>query len=154
MIIIVKKSQILIIRMTKHELVLKMTFKNANIYRVKNTSVAVVEASGVYITIEEFKSIFGYMSNFIITHKIQKLVFDKRELMVFHQQSMRWHFIEWKEKMFDHNLIAYRYILPKDPEFRSKVKKEREHINKIYEDSKFHKMDIKYSDTLNDAIEN
>ena len=45
----------------KYELDLQITFKNANIYLVKDNPVAVIEASGAYITIDEFKKIFNHL---------------------------------------------------------------------------------------------
>lgn len=137
----------------KHKLDLQTAFKNANIYLVKDTSTAVIEASGAYITMEEFKKVFSYMSDLIVEHGVKKLVFDKRELMVFHQPSMEWYFVEWKEKMFDHGLKTHRKILPQDLVFRESVKIGREKINKTYPHGKFHEMDIQYFETLEDAIE-
>ena len=137
-----------------HQLDLEMTFRNANVYMVMEEKAAIVQASGAYITINEFKEIFNFLTDMIISNGIGKLIFDKRELMVFHQPSMEWYFVVWKEKMFDHGLKTHRKILPKDPVFRQSVKIGRENINKAYPHGKFHQMDIKYFESIDDAIAN
>ena len=72
--------------------------------------------------------------------------------MVFHQPSMEWYFVEWKEKMYNHGLKTHRKILPKDAVFRQSVKIGRDKINREYPQGKFHKMDIQYFETLDEAI--
>lgn len=137
----------------KHQLQLVNAFKNANLYLVKDTRTAVIEASGSYISIGEFKNIFGAVTDLALSHAVNKLVFDKRELKVFHQPSMEWYFTEWKEQMFDYGLKTHRKILPQDPLFRESVRIGRKMIDKNYPDGKFHLMDIRYFETLEDAIE-
>jgi hypothetical protein len=84
--------------------------------------------------------------------KITKLIFDKRKLTVFHQPSMEWYFVEWKEKMFDLGLKTHRKILPQDEIFRQSVKIGREKIKSIHPNGKYTLMDIQYSENLQDAI--
>lgn len=115
---------------------------------------AVVEALATYIPIEQFKEIFMAIGDLVKKEKITKLVFDKRKLTVFHQPSMEWYFVEWKEKMYDLGLKVHRKILPKDDVFRQSVKIGREKINSLYPNGKFKLMDIGYAETLEDAIKN
>ncbi len=138
---------------TKFEIELQKSFKNADVLTVKNTKTAIVSATGTYITIEEFKSIFQFIGDLVKKHGIDKLVFDKRKLNVFHQPSMEWYFVEWKEKMFDLGLKTHRKILPDNAVFRQSVKIGREQINSKYPKGKFHQMDIAYFDDLDSAIE-
>lgn len=128
-------------------------FKNATVSLVEGTNTLVVAATGHYITIEEFKSIFNFIGDLVKSHKITKLVFDKRELNVFHQPSMEWYFVEWKEKMFDLGLKTHRKILPEDLVFRQSVKIGRQQIASKYPNGKFNQMDIQYFENLEDAIE-
>ncbi|QSE99338.1 hypothetical protein JR347_05450 [Fulvivirga lutea] len=120
---------------------------------MENTHTLVVAATGTYITIDEFKSIFNYIGELVKSHKITKLVFDKRKLNVFHQPSMEWYFVEWKEKMFDLGLKTHRKILPEDQVFRQSVKIGRQQIAEKYPNGKFNEMDIQYFENLDDAIE-
>jgi hypothetical protein len=136
-------------------LIEKKKFKNAIVSVVKeNPRVAVVEATSSYIPIEQFKEVFNFIGDLVTREKITKLIFDKTKLSVFHQPSMEWYFVEWKEQMFYQGLSIHRKILPKDEVFRQSVKIGREKINKMFPQGKFHQMDIGYSETLEGAIAN
>ena len=131
----------------------KRKFRNATVSVVKeNPRIAIVEATSNYIPIEQFREIFNFIGELVVKEKINKLVFDKRKLSVFHQPSMEWYFVEWKEQMFHLGLSVHRKILPNDEVFRQSVKIGRDKINKMYPDGKFHKMDIGYAETLEDAV--
>lgn len=128
-------------------------FKHARIFLLpQQPGTAVVEATANYIPLDQFKEIFNFISDLTSEKKISKLIFDKRNLSVFHQPSMEWYFVEWKEKMFGAGLRTHRKILPKDDVFRQSVRIGRDKINKTYPDGKFHQMDIQYAETIEDAI--
>lgn len=130
-------------------LIEKKKFKHAVIYVAQDfKNVAVVKATAAYIPFDQFKEIFDFLGDLTAKEKITKLVFDKRELSVFHQPSMEWYFVEWKERMFKLGLNIHRKILPKDEVFRQSVKIGREKINKSHPNGKFKLMDIKYAETL------
>lgn len=139
----------------KYKLVEYQAFKDAKIFTVEDfPSVAVIEATSNYITIEQFKHIFEEISVLVEKNKITKLVFDKRKLTVFHQPSMEWYFVEWKEKMFYLGLKTHRKILPNDPVFKYSVKIGRANISSKHPDGKFNMMDIAYAESIEEAIEN
>ncbi|HEY3430399.1 MAG TPA: hypothetical protein VGK39_06960 [Cyclobacteriaceae bacterium] len=128
-------------------------FKHASIYLLPHQpSVAVVEANTNYIPLEQFKEIFNFIGDLTAKKKVTKLIFDKRKLSVFHQPSMEWYFVEWKEKMFDAGLTTHRKILPPDEVFRQSVRIGREKINKAYPTKKFNQMDIQYAESIEDAL--
>lgn len=133
---------------------IEKTFKNAEVFSIDNSNTALVRATGAYITIDEFKKIFEYIGELVKKNKTDKLIFDKTKLSVFHQPSMEWYFVEWKEKMFELGLKTHRKILPSDPVFRQSVKIGREQIAEKYPKGKFNLMDIAYSESLEDAIKN
>lgn len=138
----------------KHELIEKRKLKHAAVYTVKGKpGVAIVEAISTYIPIEQFKETFNFIGELVDSEKINKLIFDKRKLSVFHQPSMEWYFVEWKEKMFNKGLKTHRKILPKDEVFRQSVKIGRQKIDNSYPNGKFKLMDIGYAETLEEAIE-
>lgn len=137
----------------KYTLVEQKKFKHAIVSTVKEQKgVAVVEAISSYIPIEQFKEVFHFIGDLVKKEGITKLVFDKRKLTVFHQPSMEWYFIEWKEQMFDAGLRTHRKILPQDEVFRQSVKIGREKIQKTNPNGKYTQMDIRYSDSVADAI--
>jgi len=128
-------------------------FKHASIYLLQHQpDTAVVEATASYIPLDQFKEIFNFIGELTSTKKITKLIFDKRKLSVFHQPSMEWYFVEWKEKMFDAGLKTHRKILPQDDVFRQSVRIGRDKINKAYPTKKFQQMDIQYAETIEEAI--
>lgn len=134
-------------------LVEKRTFKNATVSIVQNhPSIAVVEATSSYISIAQFKEIFNAIGELVKEEKVKKLIFDKRKLSVFHQPSMEWYFVEWKENMYREGLSVHRKILPNDEVFRQSVRIGREKINKAFPNGMFHQLDIGYAETLEDAI--
>lgn len=128
-------------------------FKHGVIYLLEEyPDTAVLEVTATYIPLDRFKEIFNYIGELTTTRKIKKLIFDKRKLSVFHQPSMEWYFVEWKEKMFDAGLKTHRKILPKDDVFRQSVRIGRDKINKAFPDKKFHQMDIQYAETIEEAL--
>lgn len=117
-----------------------------------NSTTIVAFATSSYIPIDEFKQLFNEVGKHVKEKGFKKLIFDKRNLQIFHQPSMEWYFVDWKEEMYDFGLTQHRKILPKDPVFRECVKLGREKINQKYPNAKFHEMDIKYSINLSDAL--
>ena len=135
------------------QLVEKRKFRHAVVSVVAHSpNILIVEALTTYIPIEQFKEIFNYIGELVAQDRISKLIFDKRRLTVFHQPSMEWYFVDWKEKMFALGLTTHRKILPQDEVFRQSVKIGREKIAMTYPNGKFHSMDIAYSNNLEEAI--
>jgi hypothetical protein len=133
--------------------IVEKEFKHAKVLTVTNSpNTAIVEALTNYIPLEPFKEIFNFIGDLAKKKNLTKLIFDKRKLTVFHQPSMEWYFVEWKEKMFDQGLNTHRKILPADDVFRQSVRIGREKIDKNYPTKKFNQMDIQYAETIEDAL--
>jgi hypothetical protein len=111
-----------------------------------------VTATSGYIPIEQFKETFSVAGVQVAELGIQKVIFDKRMLTVFHQPSMVWYFVEWKEKMYDLGLKRHVKILPPDEVFRESVKIGRSRINEDFPHGKFHEMEILYAASLEEAL--
>lgn len=116
--------------------------------------VCIVTATKNYIPIKNFKILFDKVELLIDEFGLEKLVFDKRNLRVFHQPSMEWYFVEWKERVYEKGLHVHRKILPRDSVFRECVKLGREKIYKEYPNAKFNLMDIAYANSVSEAIAN
>jgi hypothetical protein len=128
-------------------------FKHAAISLVQAPQATLlVTATSTYIPIDQFKSIFNEITLWVEQYKVKKLIFDKRQLTVFHQPSMEWYFVDWKEKMYDAGLTRHVKILPEDEVFRQSVKIGRNKINEAFPNGKFHKMEILYAESLEEAI--
>lgn len=127
-------------------------FKTAKVYLENQGNILIVEAIRSYILIEEFQKIFDKVNELITQYQVTKLVFDKRKLKVFHQPSMEWYFISWKDEAYNIGLRTIRKILPDDQVFRQSVKIGVSKIKTENPEAKFNLMDIQYSETLEDAL--
>jgi hypothetical protein len=137
------------------DLLLKKTFDYSRIELLSaDHTIGVITATSEYIPINDFKEAFNHITALTKEEGITKLIFDKRNLRVFHQPSMEWYFIEWKEKVYDLGLRTHRKILPDDPIFRQSVKLGREKIAEKFPNGKYKLMDIQYAENLDSAIEN
>jgi hypothetical protein len=125
---------------------------HGKIMKVDNKKIAIVTATSNYIPIDEFKDMFMKIGKLVEKEKIEKLIFDKRQLTVFHQPSMEWYFTIWKEEMWNKGLKTHRKILPDSKVFQQSVKIGREKIKAENPTLKFNKMDIQYRDDLQTAI--
>ena len=131
---------------------LVQAFGHADIYLVKDQSILVIEATSTYIPVDEFKKIFEKAAVAVQENKIQKVIFDKRALEVFHQPSMEWYFTAWKEEVLDHGMKIHRKLLPNDFAFRQSVKIGRMRISEKYPDLRTDEMDIQYTESLEEAV--
>lgn len=128
-------------------------FKHATLYCFENyPHTGLIQADSTYIPIEQFKEIFHSMEELIQERGITRLIFDKRKLSVFHQPSMEWYFVEWKEKMTHYGLKHHIKILPDDNVFCQSVKLGRDQINKKYPHAKFHELTIEYASSIEEAV--
>ena len=127
-------------------------FDYADIYVVENQPTLVIEATSAYIPINEFKKIFAKAEEVVQKDSIQKIVFDKRKLEVFHQPSMEWYFTTWKEALLKLGVKTHRKLLPDDPTFRKSVEIGRMKIYEKYPNLHTGQMDIQYAERLEEAI--
>lgn len=128
-------------------------FNYADIYAVTDRPVLIIEATRSYIPIDEFKKVFVKAEEVVRERAIQRVVFDKRKLEVFHQPSMEWYFTTWKELLLDLGMKAHRKLLPEDFTFRQSVKIGRMKIHEKYPDLRTRQMDIRYTESLEEAID-
>ena len=126
---------------------------HAKISFVEGKPIALVEATSSYIPIEEFKHIFSEIGKLVDSQGISKLIFDKRKLTVFHQPSMEWYYVIWKKDMYEKGLRIHRKILPPEPWFRKSVAIAKDQIGREHNALIIDKLDIKYCETVEEAIE-
>jgi hypothetical protein len=106
-----------------------------------------------YVPMKDFKEIFVAIGEYIKQHPIQKMILDKRSLKVFHQTSMVWYHVEWKKEMKQYGLSTYRKLLPQDEFFRKAVEIARKGIVKEHPDFRFEDFDIRYCETIEEALQ-
>ena len=131
---------------------LVQAFDHADIYVLEDRPIMIIEATGTYIPIDEFKKIFTRAEEVVKNEPIQKVIFDKRKLEVFHQPSMEWYFTTWKENILEYGVKVHRKLLPEDPTFRHSVKIGRLKIHEKYPNLHTESMDIQYTDSIEEAI--
>ena len=131
---------------------LVQAFDYADIYLVEDQPVLVIEATNVYIPIDEFKKIFTKAEEVARQEAIKKIVFDKRRLEVFHQPSMEWYFTTWKKTLLALGIKSHRKLLPDDPTFRKSVEIGRAKIYEKHPDFPIDQLDIQYAESLDEAI--
>lgn len=149
---------------TNKQLILeKLPFKNqlvvnkdyGKLYLLEDLRIIVCELSAEYVPIERFQEIFHAAAPLIQKYKIEKFVFDKQQLKIFHQASMEWYFLIWKKDMYEYGLKKYRKILPQNnPSFAFAVEAGKAKIMRENKDTIIPLLDIQYCTNLKDAIEN
>ncbi len=105
-----------------------------------------------YVPIEDFKKTFEKISEIIKMGNFEKFIFDKRALRAFHQPSMEWYFLVWKKEMLQYGVSKHRKILPEEKWFEKMVMIAKEQIMKNNPDNIIKKLDIKYCDSIEEAI--
>jgi hypothetical protein len=105
-----------------------------------------------YVPIEDFKITFEKISEIVKKGNFSKFIFDKRALRAFHQPSMEWYFLTWKKEMYDYGLSIHRKILPAEKWFEKMVMIAKMQIIENNPDNIIDKLDIKYCDTVEQAI--
>ena len=127
-------------------------FEHAAIYLDGVSQSVIIRSKSTYIPIEEFQKIFNFAETLIKEHKINKTIFDKRSLKVFHQPSMQWYFTEWKERLFGLGIKKHIKILPDDFVFKSSVKIGRDKIDQLFPNALYHQTSIVYAENLAEAL--
>lgn len=117
-----------------------------------NPSCALIEANAGYIPKSSFQQMFNALGEVVKEKSLTRVIFDKSKLTVFHQPSMEWYFLVWKEEMFRYGLKTHRKILPDDLVFRESARIARERLARAYPEAMFNVMDIRYSLSVAEAL--
>lgn len=110
-------------------------------------------AKAAFIPIDEFMNIFKKNTELAKTNKFKKFIFDKRSLRAFHQPSMEWYYIEWKQEVFENGIDKHYKILPHELWFQRAVEAGKAQILKDYPENILHQVDIRYFDSIKNALE-
>ncbi len=129
-----------------------VSHKYADILRVPNEPILVIQSTFTSMPLADFKNTFAEAGAIIEQEGITKLVFDKRSFKVFDPEAMEWYFTEWKEEMFGHGLRTHRKIMPASVPFKYSVDTSRKSIYERFPNGKFRQMDIQYVDSIEEAI--
>lgn len=119
----------------------------------ESSKIIICELKSEYVPIEHFKDIFYKVSELVKKGINGKFIFDKRALRAFHQPSMEWYYTVWKKEMYEHGLRHHRKILPNEPWFRKSVEIAKQQIDQNHPDNIVNKLDIRYCESIEEAIE-
>ena len=129
------------------------TSRFSRIYYNSDSKIIICELRSEYVPIEHFKDTFYKVSELVEAGNNHKFIFDKRALRAFHQPSMEWYFTVWKKEMYEKGLRIHRKILPPEPWFKKSVEIAKNQISHVHNDLIIDKLDIKYCDSVEEAIE-
>jgi hypothetical protein len=124
----------------------------ARVYAGSEAKAVICELLVDYVPIEDFKNIFLQISEIIKKGDYDKFIFDKRALRAFHQPSMEWYYLSWKNEMLQYGIVKHRKLLPKEKWFEKMVMIAKEQIVTNNPDNVVHLLDIKYCDSIEQAI--
>lgn len=130
--------------------VYKDSFIEAFVFPEQSTMLC--RAISDYIPDSNFRRIMTTIGEEIKSRHLTRMIFDKRALKGFNQESMIWYHIYWKEAMWRYGLRIHRKLLPKDELFRNNVKISKKKIINYYPEFDFGRFDIKYSHSLDEAL--
>ncbi len=136
----------------KYEIVINKDY--GKVFLLPDKQIMICELTKEYVPIEEFREIFSETVPLIEKYQIKKFIFDKQNMRVFHQPSMEWYFIFWKQEIYEKGLKIHRKILPQnEPTFNLAVEAGRAKIMSEYKDTIIPLLDIQYKTSIKDAIE-
>jgi hypothetical protein len=111
----------------------------------------ILKCTTPYLPYKQFHAFLERISLLADQETVRNMIFDKSSLRIFHQPSMEWYHVVWKEQMFEKGLRTYRKVLPEDPLFRESVKIGRERIVRENPPFQIDKYDIQYRASLEKA---
>jgi hypothetical protein len=114
--------------------------------------IIICELLADYVPIEDFKEAFLQIGEIVKSGDFEKFIFDKRALRAFHQPTMEWYFIHWKKDMLDYGIKTHRKILPAEKWFEKMVQIAKDQILVTYPDNIINQLDIRYCDSIEEAI--
>lgn len=137
-----------------NNLVLLKSNKYMGLYADASGKKLVCQIQASYVPYDYFKNSFREYAEIIAQKPVERFVFDKRSLRAFHQPSMEWYFIEWKQALYrNHDLRIHRKILPDEAWFQKCVEAGRAEIFKKHPNSCLQELDIRYAESITEALQ-
>ncbi|MAE84288.1 MAG: hypothetical protein CMB80_16215 [Flammeovirgaceae bacterium] len=130
------------------------TYSNEFVDVFTNQSIGIIGCviTSDYVPIRYFIETFKEISILARSNQYTKFIFDKRNLRTFHQPSMEWYFLDWKTEMVEYGLTKHRKLLPELDWFVKAVQIARDPLLKKMPHSVINRLDIRYCDSLDQAI--
>ncbi|NVK50767.1 MAG: hypothetical protein HWE09_13440 [Cyclobacteriaceae bacterium] len=126
--------------------------KYVRVLKSPDLKIILCELLADYIPIEDFKDAFQQIGEIVKEGDYEKFIFDKRSLRAFHQPTMEWYFIYWKKEMLQYGIKTHRKILPDEKWFEKMVQIAKDQILHNYPENIIDQLDIKYCNSIEEAI--
>jgi hypothetical protein len=127
--------------------------KHTHISYIPDRKIVLLKLQSAYVPFEDFKQAMEQVEAFAHDKPVKAMILDKSSLRIFHQPSMEWYHVTWKERMLQKGLKTYRKILPPDKLFEESVKIGRERIIRENPGFDIGKFDIQYCKSIEEAIQ-
>ncbi len=131
----------------------KNIFENISVQAEAHLTVIVLTAKREYIPMAHFESVLMQVEEFLKINRVDKLIFDGQKLRTFHQSIMTWYYLTWKPRVLKYGLNTYRELLPKSDLIRKSVEIGKKRILRENPHFDFERFDIKYCESLEEALE-
>jgi hypothetical protein len=131
---------------------LALDLRYAQVWVSQELKTIICQLTADYVPIEDFKETFLQISEIVKKGEFEKFIFDKRALRAFHQPTMEWYFIHWKKDMLSYGIKTHRKILPSEKWFEKMVQIAKDQILQTYPDHIIDQLDIKYCDSIEEAV--
>jgi hypothetical protein len=131
----------------------KFETEYAAVHANEETKKLVCVLKAEYVPIESFKELFGKLLELVKQSNYHTFIFDKRSLRTFHQPSMEWYYLDWKQEAMEYGLTKHRKILPDLAWFVKAVQIAKRGLDDKLSETARQKLQIVYCDSLNEAIE-
>lgn len=118
----------------------------------KEKGLIITECLSDFVPIASFKSFFLELGRFLNDFPVTTMIFDKRSLRVFHQPSMEWYFVHWKEQVKAKGLVNHYKILPELEWFKRSVEAGKVEIEKAYPEILQSDINVSYFNSIEEAI--
>lgn len=138
------------IKTNNFELVIEERY--ARVFANQENGMIICELLTDYVPIEDFKAVFKRITGIACGGGFEKFIFDKRSLRAFHQPTMEWYFLDWKREALALGIKKHRKILPAEKWFEKMVTIAKDQITQNNPDNIIHLLDIKYCDSIEEAI--
>ncbi|MBD0256167.1 MAG: hypothetical protein ICV83_10650 [Cytophagales bacterium] len=125
--------------------------RHGAVYYDPDHHAVLLQAQRTYLPYEHFLHFLQTIEQLADRQPVVVMVFDKSSLKIFHQPSMEWYHVVWKENMYRKGLRTYRKVLPADPLFKESVRIGRERIERENPGFQLSKFDIRYASSLQEA---
>lgn len=138
--------------LSEYQVVDDLETRFAKVYHLEGEKLVVCELKAEYIPIVHFQETFHHISTLVQSGFNEKFIFDKRSLRAFHQPSMEWYYVVWKRDMLALGLRKHRKILPTEAWFQKSVMIAKDQIQQHYPDNVIDQLDIRYCETIEEAV--